>query len=107
MCRLLMRGLGARRYDAIAFRPRAGGAIADRENVVIAGGLQGLSDHELIDPVSLKAVEVVKKGGRFDAGCPDHELGSDNAAICEFDAIWHDRGDSRRGVDFHAESGEE
>src|SRR5215831_2803344 len=107
MCRLLMRRLGARRHGCIAFRPWAGGAIADRKNIVVAGGLQRLSDNELVGLVGFKAVEDVKKRGCLDAGRPDYELGSDNAAICEFDAIWHDGGDPRRGVDFHAKSGEE
>src|SRR5262249_21289402 len=63
MCRLLMRRLGARRHGCIAFRPWAGGAIADRKNIVVAGGLQRLSDNELVGLVGFKAVEVVKKRG--------------------------------------------
>ena len=39
-------------------RPRTGGAVADRENVGIAGGLQCRLDDELVDAVDLQPVEV-------------------------------------------------
>src|SRR6516225_1983839 len=102
-----MRGLGARRHDCVAFRPRTGGAIADRKNVVVAGGLQRLPNDELIARVSFEAVEVLQKGGRLDAGRPDHEFGIDNAAVCELDAIWRDGGDPRGCVNLYTEPGEE
>ena len=55
----------------------------------------------------LRSGQGQAKGGRFDAGRPDHELGIDNAPVCELDAIGHDGGDPRRSINFHTESGEE
>src|SRR6516162_8429166 len=106
MCRLLMRGLSARWHKRIALCPRTGGAIADRKNVVVARGLQGLTDDELVSRVGFETTEVLQKGGRLDAGRPDHELRIDNAPVRKFDAIWHEGRHPRGCVNLHTKSAE-
>ena len=102
-----MRGLGARRHDCVAFRPRTGGAIADGKNVVVARGLQGLAHHQLIARIGLEPIEILQKGRRLHAGRPDHELGIDNAPVRKPDAVLHHGGDARGCINFHAESTEQ
>ncbi len=51
-----------RRHKA-AFRTGAGGAVADGENIRIAGSLQRRLDHQLIDTVGFEAADLFMKSG--------------------------------------------
>ena len=55
---LLMSRLRARRHVA-ALAPRAGGAVANGEDVVVARRLQRRPNHELIDAVGLEPSDVL------------------------------------------------
>ena len=68
-----MRRLGPRRHKA-AFRTGAGGAVADGENIRIAGSLQRRLDHQLIDTVGFEAADLFHEIWRFDPGRPDHQI---------------------------------
>src|SRR5262249_24537209 len=71
---LLVGGLRRRRNRPLAPRPRAARAVADREYVGVARGLQGLPHHQLIQPVGFQAPDVREKVRRLDAGGPDRQL---------------------------------
>jgi hypothetical protein len=71
---LLVRGLCARRHRGRIAWPRTSGAVADREDVGIARGLQRLLDHELIYAIDLQPVEVSQYLRSFDARRPHHQL---------------------------------
>src|SRR5437879_3042372 len=60
--RLLMCGLRARRYlRAFLAEPGTGGAIADREDTLVACRLQGWQHHQLIDAIGLQSPKVFEK----------------------------------------------
>ncbi len=96
---LLMRRLGARRHGRVAAEPWAGGAIAERENVVVARGLQSRAHHQLVDPVGLEPADLLQGLGRLDAGGPHDQLGVDDAAVGELHAGRQHRTDL--GADMH------
>src|SRR5262249_3779251 len=76
MRRLLMRRLRPRRHDAaVMTTPRAGRAIAKRENVLVARCLQRRQHDELVGAVDLQAIEPTEHLRRLHACRPYHELG--------------------------------
>src|SRR5947207_1440154 len=82
-------------------QPRAGGAIADGENVFVARGLQRGQYHELIDAIRLQAVEVLQKFRRFHAGGPDDQLGRNGLSSGEPHARRQDLGHARGRPHIH------
>src|SRR6516225_2142660 len=81
MRRLLVCRLSARRHDGVAFRPRTGGAITDRKNIVVARGLQRLANDELMEGISFKTIKYLQQSPRPDSLCRHHLLSIDYAAI--------------------------
>jgi hypothetical protein len=81
--RLLAGGLRAR-WNQRAFHaglgPGARGAIAERECVGIASGLQRRCHHELIGVVDFETVEVGQKRWRLDSGGPNDQITGDERA---------------------------
>ena len=102
-----MRCLGARRHETVLVRPRAGGAIAHGEDVVVSAGLQGLADGQLVDPVGFQPVEASQELGTLYAGCPYHQFGGQDAAIGEADAVGQDFGHLGVGMHLDAELAEQ
>ena len=65
--RLLMSGLGARRYVLRKARARTGRAIPNRKNIVVACRLQRRPHRQLVDAVGFKPRYVGEKGWRLHA----------------------------------------
>ena len=57
-----MGGLGARRHRSLVPGPGAGGAVAEREDVVVAAGLERLVDHQLIAAVASRPSSAASQG---------------------------------------------
>ena len=94
-----MRGLGARRHRPLVARPGAGGAVAEREDVLVAAGLERLVDHQLVAAVDLEAVERGEPGRALDARGPDDQVGRDQLARPGEHALGGDFGDLLGGAD--------
>src|SRR5476649_1056864 len=86
---LLVRRLGAWRHEDVfaGLRPRTGCAVADGEDVVVAGYLQCWLHHQLVDPIRREAGDVLQEVRRLDAGCPDHEFGRQELAVGQAHAV--------------------
>ena len=69
----------------------------------IARGLQRRQHHELIDAVGLEPVEVLEEIGRLDAGRPHDQLGGNDLAGREPDAVGEHLRHARRRPDLHAQ----
>ncbi len=102
-----MRGLRARRHRRVVPFPWARGAVADREDVRVPGGLQRRKHDELVDPVRLEPVEILQEVGRLDARRPHDELRRDDASAGELHALRQHLRHARRGVHEHAEPAQE
>ncbi|MCY1535484.1 hypothetical protein D9M68_708910 [compost metagenome] len=93
-----MRRLGARRHIAIAaVTQRAGRAVAEGEDVVVAGGLQGRAHHQLVDAVAFQSVQILQQRRCANARRPDLEAGGDLLALCRQQAIGGHLLDCRAG----------
>ncbi|MNF57799.1 hypothetical protein D3C84_393400 [compost metagenome] len=102
---LLVSGLGARRHvAAFAAGLRAGGAVAEGEDIVVAGGLQGRAHLQLVDPVALQAVEILEEAGCANPRGPDLEAGGDGVALGGEQGIAGHLADRCIGHDRHAEA---
>ena len=79
-----MRGLRPGR-DILAFLagPRAGGAVAERKNVLVARRLQRRQHDELVDAIGFQTVEVFEHVGCLHTGRPHHELGRNERPRCQ------------------------
>jgi len=95
-------GLGAGRHEAVFLGPRAGSAVAHREDVVVQRRLQGLADEELVDAVGLEAVQAGEELGALDAGSPHHQLGRQHPAVGQAHATRQDLG--HLGVGMHVDA---
>jgi hypothetical protein len=100
---LLVRGLGARRHEAVLLRPRAGGAVAHREDVVVGRGLQRLPHHELVDAVGLQAVEAGEEFRPLTPCRPHHQLRRQDAAVGQAHAVGEHLGHLGAGMHLDAE----
>src|SRR5690606_5694682 len=77
--------------------------VANREDVIVARGLQRWPDDELIGAGDLKAIEIGKNAGPLDASGPDDERRGDKLTGLQRDAFFADGGDAGIGADFDAE----
>jgi hypothetical protein len=85
---LLVRRLRTRRNDsALLAEPRARGAVAEREDVVVARRLQPRADDELVYSISLEPVEIAQENGRLHAGRPHRQLRGNDLSSREQYAI--------------------
>ena len=86
-----MRGLGAWRHVARLLsrlrRLGTGGAVAEGEDVVVAGGLQGRADHQLVDTVAFQAAYFVQELRCLDARRPDFQAGRDEVAVSRVEPV--------------------
>jgi hypothetical protein len=101
---LLVRGLGARRHGRRVARPGTGGAVTQREDVVVARGLQGRAHDEPVELVGLEPGQPGEKIRRLDARRPDHELGRDHDAAGEPHAVCQHLGHARAHMQVDAET---
>ena len=102
MARLLVRGLRARRHAGRVPGPRTARAVADREDVGVARGLQRLVHDELVLAVAFEAVEVAQEIGRLDARGPHRELGGTRAPALRDDRVGAHFGHALAGEHFDA-----
>ncbi|MCY1508031.1 hypothetical protein D9M68_423290 [compost metagenome] len=99
-----MRGLGARRHVALAaVAERAGRAVAEGEDVVVEGGLQGGAHQQLVDPVAFQPVQVLQQRRRANAGRPHLQARRNVLAGAGVQAVGRHLADRRAGHDAHAE----
>src|SRR5438132_10980005 len=91
MRNLLVRGLCPRWDWGGLASARTGGAVADREDVGIARGLQCRLDRELVYAVDLQSIDVSQDLRGFDSGRPYHQfrgyertVGQPKAVRCYF-----------------------
>ena len=82
-----MRGLRARRHEAVLLRPGAARAVAHGKDVVVQRRLQGLPDQQLVDPVGLESVEAGQELGRLDPRRPDDQFGRQQRPVGEEHAV--------------------
>ncbi|MNE04780.1 hypothetical protein D3C80_973240 [compost metagenome] len=100
--RHLVGGLGAGRHE-LAVRLRAGGAVADDEDVLVTGGLQGLFHHQLVDAVGLEARYLLHEVRRLDARGPHHEVCFNQLPILGVQTLGSGFGDHGGGAHVHPE----
>ena len=98
-----MSGLRARRNRRLEAFAGDGGAIADREDIRIPGGLQRRLRHQVVRAVHFESVEVAQDVRPAHAGRPDHELGRNEVAAGQFHPVGAHRRDARVGSHLHAE----
>src|SRR3546814_9420699 len=72
---------------AVAVRLWAGGAVAEREDVLVARALQCRVDDQLVNAVGFQAIQFVKEGGCLDPGGPHLEAGLDELALLGVQAL--------------------
>ncbi|MNZ72561.1 hypothetical protein D3C78_909420 [compost metagenome] len=94
--------LRARRH-ILAVGHRAGGAVAEHEDVLVAARLQGRQYHQLIDPVGFQAVQLAEEVGGANAGGPDLEAGRNEVAVGGAQALGGDFLDRRADQDLDAQ----
>ena len=102
-----MGGLGAGRDGRVEARAGNGGAIADGEDVRVAGRPQRRVGHELIGAIDLEPIEIGEDFRPFDARRPDRELGGDEFAVRQRYAVRAHRGDARAGAHIDAHFGQD
>lgn len=69
---------------------RAGGTIAEGENIVVHAGLQARAHHQLVDAVRFQPIELAQERRRLDAGRPYLECRLDQRAVGRPDAFGGD-----------------
>ncbi len=72
---LLMGCLSTRWHVARLVWQGTGGTVAEREDILVTGGLQRVVHLQLVDAVGLQAVKILQEVRGLHAGRPDHELG--------------------------------
>ena len=99
-----MGDLGARRRIAFAaIVQRTGGAIAQREDVVVQGRLQRLAHQQLVDAVAFQPVQAVEELRRLHPGGPYLEARRDHLAGGQGHAVGVGMLHRRAGQHGHAE----
>ena len=91
----------------ISLPSQAGGAITDREHVVVARRLQRWTHDELVDAIGLQPIELVQEFRRLHPRRPDDELGRNELAARETDAVLQHLGDAGRRADADLHFGQE
>src|SRR6185437_17027541 len=84
---------------AVAPEPRACGAVADREDRIVAARLQRRPHNELIDAIGFESVEIAQEIGSIYSRGPDDEFGVDEFTAREAHASGKHLGHARPGVD--------
>ncbi|MNG07300.1 hypothetical protein D3C84_905930 [compost metagenome] len=98
-----MRRLSTWRDVAITARLRAGRAVTEGEDVLVAGGLQGWQHLQLIDAVGFQAIDVLEEARCTNPGSPDFQAGLDLLAVGRDQAVGRDFTDRCIGHDVDPE----
>src|ERR1700736_2403325 len=104
---LLVRGLRPRRHRGGLARARTGRAVADREDVRVAGGLQCRLDDELVDAVDLQPIEAPQHLRGFYAGRPHHQFRGNKRAVGQTQTVRYYFRHLGSGVDLDANAVEQ
>src|SRR6476661_15671 len=97
-----MRSLRPRRHRSRGTWARTRRAVADRENGRITCRLQCRRHDKLIDAIGLEPIELPQHLRRLDPSRPYDELGGNEGAISQPDALRRDVFHFGAGVDLYA-----
>ncbi len=93
-----MGGLGAGRNRTAGWLDE-GAAVADRQDALVAGGLQGRAHHDLVVPAGFQPADVLQEVRRLHPRRPHLEVGCDPLARADQHGVGQDFRDGRAGQD--------
>ena len=102
----LVRRLSPGWYQLALVAHRAGGTVANHEDMIVQRGLQRGFDHQLVGTIGLEAADLLHEVRRLDPRSPDHHVSFNQLAILGLEPFGSCLADEGRGTHIHPQLGE-